>query len=67
MNTLLKIGIGAGAFFVVNRMLQLNKLAANVSVALSKVRIHKVNLSDIEIAATTKIKEAPKTGLLSYT
>lgn len=55
MNTLLKIGIGAGAFYVVNRMLQLNKLAANVSVALSKVRIHKVNLSGIEIAATAKI------------
>lgn len=54
MNTLLKIGIGAGAFYVVNRMLQLNKLAANVSVALSKVRIHKVNLSGIEIAATAK-------------
>lgn len=55
MNTLLKIGIGAGTFFVVNRMLQLNKLAANVSVTLSKVRIHKVNLSGIEIAATAKI------------
>lgn len=55
MNTLLKIGIGAGAFYVVTRMLQLNKLAANVSVTLSKVRISKVNLSGIEVAATAKI------------
>lgn len=55
MHTAVKIGIGVGAFLVVNRMLQLNKLAANVTVALSKIRIHKVNLSGIEIAATAKI------------
>lgn len=55
MNTLVKIGIGVGAAVVVSRMLQLNKLAANVSVSLSKVRVHKVNLSGIEIAATSKI------------
>lgn len=55
MNTALKIGIGAAAVFVGYRMLQLNKLAANVSVALSKIRIHKVNLSGIEIAATAKV------------
>ena len=55
MNLLLKIGIGAGAFYAMNRLLQLNKLAANVSVALSKVRVHKVNLSGIEIAATARI------------
>lgn len=55
MNLALKIGIGAGAFYLVNRLLQLNKLAANVSVTLAKVRVHKVNLSGVEIAATAKI------------
>lgn len=55
MHTAVKIGIGVGAFLIVNRMLQLNKLAANVTVSLSKVRIHKVNLSGVEIAATAKI------------
>lgn len=55
MHTAVKIGIGVGAFFIVNRMLQLNKLAANVTVALSKIRVHKVNLAGIEIAATAKI------------
>ncbi len=55
MNTLVKVGIGVGALVVVSRMLQLNKLVANVSVTLSKVRVHKVNLSGIEIAATAKI------------
>lgn len=55
MNTILKVGIGVGAFIIVNRMLQLNKLAANVSVSLSKVRVHKVNLAGIEIATTAKV------------
>lgn len=55
MNTAIKIGIGAGALFVGYRMLQLNKLAANVSIALSKIRIQKVNLSGIEIAAVAKV------------
>lgn len=55
MHTAAKVGIGVGAFLIVNRMLQLNKLAANVTVSLSKVRVHKVNLSGIEIAVTAKI------------
>ncbi|GAA4457073.1 hypothetical protein [Rurimicrobium arvi] len=55
MHPAVKIGIGVGAFLIVNRMLQLNKLVANVTVALSKVRVHKVNLSGIEIAVTAKI------------
>ena len=55
MNTLVKVGIGVGALVIVNRVLQLNKLAANVSVALSKIRVHKVDLSGVEIAATAKI------------
>ncbi|OSZ81911.1 hypothetical protein CAP35_01175 [Chitinophagaceae bacterium IBVUCB1] len=55
MHNALKIGLGIGAGVVIIRLLQLNKLAANVSVSLSKVRIHKVNLSGIEIAATAKV------------
>lgn len=55
MNTAVKIGIGAGALLIGYRMLQLNKLAANVTVALSKIRIQKVNLSGIEIAAIAKV------------
>lgn len=55
MHTAVKVGIGVGAFFIINRMLQLNKLAANVTIALSKIRIHKVNLAGIEIAATARI------------
>jgi hypothetical protein len=55
MNTALKIGIGTGAVLIGYRMLQLNKLAANVSIALSKIRIQKVNLSGIEFAAKVKI------------
>ncbi len=55
MHNVLKIGLGIGAAAIAVRLLQLNKLAANVSVSLSKVRIHKVNLSGIEIAATAKV------------
>lgn len=55
MNTAIKIGISAAALFAGYRMLQLNKLAANVSISLSKIRIQKVNLSGIEIAATAKV------------
>lgn len=55
MHTAVKIGLGIGALVVAGRLLQLNKLAANVSVTLSKVRVHKVNLSGIEIAATAKV------------
>lgn len=55
MNTAVKIGIGAGALLIGYRMLQLNKLAANVTVALSKIRIQKVNLSGIEIAAIARV------------
>lgn len=55
MHTAVKIGIGVGAFLIVNRMLQLNKLAANVTVSLSKIRIHKVTLAGMEIAATARI------------
>ena len=55
MHTAVKIGIGAGALLIGYRMLQLNKLAANVSIALSKIRIQKVNLSGIEIAAIAKV------------
>lgn len=55
MNTAIKLGIGAGALLVGYRMLQLNKLAANVTIALSKIRIQKVNLSGIELAAIAKV------------
>lgn len=55
MHTAVKIGLGVGALVLASRLLQLNKLAANVSVSLSKVRIHKVNLSGIEIATTAKV------------
>lgn len=55
MHTAVKIGIGVGVFLLAGRMLQLSKLAANVTVSLSKIRIQKVNLSGIEIAATAKI------------
>ena len=55
MHTAVKIGIGVGAFLIVNRMLQLNKLAANVTVSLAKVRFHKVNLAGIEMAVTARV------------
>lgn len=55
MNAALKIGLGVGALLIVSRMLQLNKLAANVSVSLAKIRIHKVDLSGITIAATARV------------
>ncbi|MBS1773907.1 MAG: hypothetical protein JST82_13700 [Bacteroidetes bacterium] len=55
MHAAVKIGLGIGAVIVASRLLQLNKLAANVSVSLSKVRIHKVNLSGIQIATTSKV------------
>lgn len=42
MHTAVKIGLGVGALVIAGRLLQLNKLAANVSVSLSKVRVHKV-------------------------
>lgn len=55
MHTAVKIGLGVGALVIAGRLLQLNKLAANVSVSLSKVRVHKVNISGVEIAATAKV------------
>lgn len=55
MNTAIKIGIGATAVFIGYRLLQLNKLAANVTVSLSKIRVQKVNLSGVEIAVTARV------------
>lgn len=55
MHTALKIGIGAVAVLAVGRMLRLGKLAANVTVSLSRIRVHKVNLAGIEIAVTAKV------------
>ncbi len=55
MHHAVKIGLGIGAAVVAVRLLQLNKLVANVSVSLAKVRIHKVNFSGIEIAATARV------------
>lgn len=62
MNTAVKLGIGAGALILGYRMLQLNKLAANVTVALSKIRIQKVNLNGIEIAAIAKVNNPSNVG-----
>ena len=56
------MGIGAGALIWGYRMLQLHKLAANVTVALSKIRIQKVNLNGIEITAIAKVNNPSNVG-----
>lgn len=55
MNTLLKIGIGIGTIAIVHRLLQLNKLASNVSISLSKIKISKINLSGVEILSSVVV------------
>lgn len=55
MHTAVKISVGIGAFLVLNHFMQLNKLAANVRVSLSRLSIHKVSLGGLQLAVTTKV------------